>query len=306
MRRRARARDLAIAYYRLVRALHTGRTIPDPRNPEPTSVSLSELRRQFNELVPERPSETRASATPGDDTPPAPEAGREAPDAPDDDDEDDETDRILIEEIARLDAELERQEAAAEEEARVALEALGPANLAQLTDQIGDDRPAREVDAARDEAHTRAGARQAAAAARMVQNGARGTVWSTAERDQRVVGYVRYSTTGTPCGWCAMLISRGPVYRSERSATLSGGAASYDDGDKYHDNCNCIALPVFSREQFESSDLFALNRQYAEEWPRVTRGLSGKAAVSAWRYYVRQQQKSRAQAARPTQNVQEA
>lgn len=89
-----------------------------------------------------------------------------------------------------------------------------------------------------------------------------------------------------------MLISRGPVYRSEQSATLKGGAATYEDGDKYHDNCNCYAMPIFSREEFSRSSLFALNREYGDAWPRVTRGLSGKAAVSAWRRYIKTQARS--------------
>jgi hypothetical protein len=88
-----------------------------------------------------------------------------------------------------------------------------------------------------------------------------------------------------------MLISRGPVYRSERSA-------EYADGDKYHDNCHCFAEPVFSREQYNSSPLYALNRQYEELWPQVTKGLSGHAALRAWRRFIRTEQRAAAQEAR--------
>lgn len=51
MTRRARSRDLAMAYYRLVRALRTGTTIADPRRPEPRYVTLDMLRREFAALA---------------------------------------------------------------------------------------------------------------------------------------------------------------------------------------------------------------------------------------------------------------
>jgi hypothetical protein len=291
MFRRARARDLALAYYRYHRALLTGTTIPDPSDPERTpSTTLSDLRETFTDLA------TTPSPPPPSDPSPPPV---------DDEDEDDEADRILIEEIERLEEEIARLEAEAEKEAATALAALGPLNQQKLIDQIEDDITAAEAKAAEADAHAKAGARQAAATARVVQDGARSTIWNVAERDKRVIGYVRLSRTGTPCGWCAMLISRGPVYRSQDSATYKG-AASYDDGDKYHDNCNCYAMPIYSPGQYASSSLFDLNRKYAEEWPRVTRGLSGKSAVSAWRRFIRQEARD-LELRRPSPtNVQEA
>lgn len=294
--RRSRSRDLAMAYYRLARALLTGTTVPDPRNPEPTSVSLSDLRREFALLAgPVAPSE-RTEPGPGDSGTPE---GATVPVA-DDEGADDEADRILIDEIADLDAEAERLEREAEEEARLVLEALGPGSMRDRLELIDDDAPASDVDVLREEAHRKAGARQAAAAERVVMDGARGALWSWADKDRKAIGWARLSRTGTPCGWCAMLISRGAVYRSQQSAQFS-------DGDKYHDNCHCYAVILFTREQYERSELFALNRKYADEWPRVTQGLSGKAALSAWRYFIRQEQKAAALEARrnPT-NVQEA
>lgn len=311
MGRRRQSRDLARAYYRLVRALRTGTTVADPYHPEPTYITLDVLRDEFNALAggAERPQEERS-----DDAP------TEAPDSPssaassepveadegvlDDDDsflaEEEELDRILVEEIESLREAEERIEREAEEELRTVLEALGPDNLQKKVDKIDGARSADEVDELRDEAHREAGARQAAAAERVAMNGGRSTVWNHTQRDKRAIGYIRLSRTGTPCGWCAMLISRGPVYRSERSA-------EYADGDKYHDNCHCYAEPVFSREQYNSSSAYELNRRYEELWPKVTRGLSGKAAVAAWRRFIRQEQKAAAQEARRSEtSVQEA
>jgi hypothetical protein len=211
-----------------------------------------------------------------------------------------ELDRILVEEIEGLRDAEERIEREAEQELRTVLEALGPNNLQKKVDAIDGARSADEVDGLREEARRQAGAQQAAAAERIAMNGGRSTVWNHMQRDRRAIGYIRLSRTGTPCGWCAMLISRGPVYRSQNSAEFA-------DGDKYHDNCHCYAEPVFTREQYSGSATYELNRRYEELWPKVTRGLSGKAAVSAWRRFIRQEQQAAAQEARQsTTSVQEA
>ncbi|MEV5330853.1 hypothetical protein [Streptomyces werraensis] len=306
MGRRRQSRDLARAYYRLVRALRTGTTVADPYHPEPRYVTITDLREEFNALIggAERPQEGRTDSAPTEETDSPSSAATSEPGEADegvlDDPEGDELDRILVEEIEGLREAEERIEREAEEELRTVLEALGPANLQKKLDKIDGAGSADEVDELREEAHREAGARQAAAAERVAMNGGRSTVWNHTQRDRRAIGYIRLSRTGTPCGWCAMLISRGPVYRSANSA-------EYADGDKYHDNCHCYAEPVFSREQYNSSSAYELNRRYEELWPKVTRGLSGKAAVSAWRRFIRQEQKAAAQEARRSlTSVQEA
>ncbi|MFG1602855.1 hypothetical protein [Actinoplanes sp. NPDC049265] len=275
MTRRERGRDLAMAYYRLVRALRTGRTVADPRRPEPAYVTLATLRSEFAALVDPAPAATTQAAPEN-----AGPAARDAPpDTPANDDARDDPDQILVEQIEALDRELQRLEQAAEDEARIALEELGPHNLGRKVADIDTSAPANEVDRLRDDAHRRAGTRQAAAAERLVMNGARSAAWTLIDRDRRALGYVRLSRSGTPCGWCAMLISRGAVYKSARTA-------QYADGDAYHDNCHCYAEPVFARDQFTGSARYALNREYGALWPQVTQGLSGKAALSAWRRFI--------------------
>lgn len=288
MTRRRLSRDLAMSYFRLARALRTGTTIPDPYNPIPTTVTLAELREEFALLTEQ--ARNPSGEAPEPVTPALPTEG--TPDTPAVAQEPSEGDDIVIpiERIKGSDEELEEDErldAEAEQEARVVLKALGPRNLQKRVEEIDPERPAREVDELRDEAHNKAGSRQAAAADRIVKNGGRGKLWSLADRDPRVLGYVRVSQTGTPCGWCAMLISRGVIfYESERSATYG------EDGDLYHDNCNCIAFPVYSKTEYNTDDIYALNREYDDLWPKVTKGLSGKAAVSAWRRYFRRMRKT--------------
>jgi hypothetical protein len=276
MSRRRQSRDLARAYYRLARALQTGRTVADPYHPEPTYVTLADLRREFAELAGtyEPPTGQGGEAATVED-------GEASPARPSEEDDEDMPDweRILVEDLEGLREEEERIERQAEEELRIALSLLGPANL---------DRRLTVEDADPDEAHRQAGARQAAAASRIAMNGARSTNWNHMRRDGRALGYVRLSRTGTPCGWCAMLISRGPVYKSRESATFA-------DGDRYHDNCHCYAMPVWSRDQYQSSELTALSRQYEALWPQVTKGHTGKAAVSVWRRFIRSKQRAAAQ-----------
>ena len=49
-------------------------------------------------------------------------------------------------------------------------------------------------------------------------------------------GYARVPV-GDTCAFCIMLASRGFVYTSERSALRTS------EGEKYHKNCNCVAVP---------------------------------------------------------------
>ncbi|MFJ9827710.1 hypothetical protein ACIRSU_25600 [Streptomyces sp. NPDC101160] len=316
MGRRRQSRDLARAYFRLARALQTGTTVADPYHPEPEHVTLGDLRREFAALAgtyepPARPLDEPPPAD-SESAPPAGAAEETQPlrvrdqtrgpfSGPDDDeqqdqdegldehrnqgdgedDDDHDWDRILVEELDQLRESEERIERQAEEELRLVLDALGPTNL---------DRRLTLEDADPDEAHRQAGSQQAAAAARIAMNGARSTNWNHMTRDRRALGYVRLSRTGTPCGWCAMLISRGPVYKTRESAT-------FNDGDRYHDNCHCYAMPVWNRGQYQSSELTALARQYEALWPQVTKGHTGRDAVSVWRRFIRSKQRAAAQEA---------
>jgi hypothetical protein len=299
--RRLLSHDLAIAYYRLARALRTGTTIADPAlGPPPRFVTLEALRREFWELA-----DVESDLPPDEVADELEELTDEQLPGADGDE------RIPVEELDGFDDDAERLEREAREQAAIVLDALGPLNLERKLDESGvldDDLleglTAREVDEAREKAHREAGARQAAAVDRLAKNGARDLLAAATKRDPRAIGYVRLSRTGTPCGWCAMLISRGFVpkpggrrgdlYQSQSSAgpTLAQlESGEYAEGDKYHDNCNCYAEPVFSDDQLNNSPLYVLNRQYAKEWPRVTRGKSGKAALSAWRRYIRDLQR---------------
>lgn len=259
-RRRREARQLARAYYRLIRALHTGRTISDPSKRE-TRVTLGSLRDDFMELAP-----TYAADTDGD------------------------SDVLPVDSVPSL------SDAAADQafrdEALTTITALGPDALDKANGKLDPNDPASQVDAERQAAHDQAGADVAADVSRLVQDGARAELWDKTQRDPRAVGYIRLSRTGTPCGFCAMLISRGPVYKSSKAA----GGDGYNEGDLYHRNCNCYSEPIFSITDYKTNPRYALNREYEALWPKVTKGYSGKDALNAWRRYIRTQNASQVDA----------
>lgn len=316
MQRRLRARDLALAYYRYERALTTGTTIALPGQENPPSLDLFELKREFEAVLNPTGPELIAGDQVDDET----QAVSEAPESPANEPEDDEDaallaeeeaqraeeDRILVEILEGLEEDMAEAERQAEVEIERALKALGPSNLTKKMDAIDPASPVEQVDEDRRQAHRAAGNRQAATAAREAMNGARGPLYSIGDRDARVIGFARVSRTGTPCGWCAMLISRGfvvqpgrempPGFDLYRGSQGSSATTTYGDLDLYHDNCQCYAVPIFDSEQM-SSELFELNRKYAELWPIVTKGLGGKRAISKWRSFIRNQAKSQAQEA---------
>ena len=172
MTRRARSRDLAMAYYRLVRALRTGTTIADPRKPEPAYVTLDLLAPRIRRprLRPGGCARTVPSTRrPRDQS--EPESGEARGRR--------RTTRTTRARTRRSTGSWSRRsrrspesrrrlERAAEDEIRIALDQLGPSNLESKLDDIDTTAPADDVDAARDEAHRQAGARQAAAAERVV------------------------------------------------------------------------------------------------------------------------------------------
>lgn len=86
------------------------------------------------------------------------------------------------------------------------------------------------------QAASRAGLVQAlGSAGRLVLNGGRDAVLTSAGADGRAAGWRRV-TSGDACKFCSMLASRGPAYKGERSAEFLA-----------HDHCACSAEPVFDR-----------------------------------------------------------
>ena len=280
---RREAQELAIRYYRLVRALRTGFTIGIDGEAVGDSVSLESLRQDFEDIVDEIERETTGDVPPdiGDESDVAylPE-----PDLESGDDNDD----IEIDQTADLQDLMEQADRDADEQARAVLDNLGTKNLTRKLDKLDPD-----------EAHKAAGNRQAAAAMRIMMNAARGLTYNLASTDLRIVGWVRYSRSGHPCGWCAMLITRGftdrsGLYFTRKNAQHQG---KNQEEDKFHDNCRCVAVPIFLTTQLDS-DLFSLNREFAALWQdRISGQFTGDEALSEWRRLLRNRNNEAAQAA---------
>lgn len=108
-------------------------------------------------------------------------------------------------------------------------------------------------------------ANAARAAQRHVQNGARETLDDVATRDRRVVGYMRV-TDASPCWFCAMLASRGPVYQGD-SFEESNARFNGPGDQKVHDSCGCMIIPMYSRmESPEELQSLTRYREYDRLW----------------------------------------
>lgn len=157
-----------------------------------------------------------------------------------------------------------------------------------------------------------ASATSSRAGMRHVLNGGRETTIRTIDSDGIALGWAR-KTSGTPCAFCAMLASRGPVYRSKAIAQSVAGRSGFDAeergddvqarksgrftnrlrdsglvstqqerggreiGEAYHDSCHCTAEPIYSPE----AEWPEGSRQYADLWFEAkTRAGSGSDDVS--------------------------
>lgn len=106
----------------------------------------------------------------------------------------------------------------------------------------------------------------AASSMRHALDGGRQTITETVRSDDRALGWAR-TTSGRACSFCAMLASRGPVYRDE---TVHFEA---------HDHCSCGAEPVYHADAAWPAGA----REYQRLWNESTRGLGGAEARNAFR-----------------------
>lgn len=108
--------------------------------------------------------------------------------------------------------------------------------------------------------------RTAGAAMRHALDGGRQTLVRTTSSDRRALGWAR-ATSGSPCAFCAMLASRGPVY----------GADAVDF--KTHDHCSCVPEPVYR----DDAAWPAGSRRLRELWDETTADTGGVDELTAFR-----------------------
>lgn len=305
--RRHQVQAIAIPFMRLFRALQTGYTFQNPFDQsEPQRVPLDKLREDFVQAVTKYAPEALVdSVIPDRDTYDDVDETEEVmePDGsvytPYNIEDFRDADEAQREEIKRLDELLAEEERDAQAEAEYVLKQLGEEYLAKRLKKRAADEGAQEAsEQAREEEHAKAGRRVAAHAERMVQNGGRHLRTKVGSNDKRVVGFVRvHKPEGDahPCGFCALLISRGVwnIYTSKRSASLTGS-----DFDEYHAGCHCSAEEVYSLDYFNSDSRFDLNRELRDIYDHPEKYLGpglkwdfsyddGKNLMPKWRRYFR-------------------
>lgn len=100
---------------------------------------------------------------------------------------------------------------------------------------------------------------------------------------KQALGYFRVTQSESPCGFCLMLASRGPVYEDD----------SFDESDprftgpgrhKVHDGCMCTLRPVFTRSEAEWSDQA---RRADGVWRDHGKAVDGRSPVENFRYHAR-------------------
>ena len=97
--------------------------------------------------------------------------------------------------------------------------------------------------------------RAAGVLGKLVLNGGRRTLLGIVERDGQALGWARV-TSSDPCPFCRMLASRGPVYKSGRSADF-----------ETHDDCACTVETVYRRGYTGLTQAFT----YEKEWNEAQR-----------------------------------
>lgn len=111
--------------------------------------------------------------------------------------------------------------------------------------------------------------------ARHAQQAGREAVEDTANASGPIVGWARVLSGSENCAFCAMLASRGPVYRSEHVAKFTNIAGT----GTYHDGCDCQAVLVRKGVPWLGSKE---SERLSELWASSTRGKRGKGAVAAF------------------------
>jgi hypothetical protein len=104
------------------------------------------------------------------------------------------------------------------------------------------------------------------AADRMVLDTGRATISDAVQSDRAARGWARVPEAGC-CAFCAMLATRGAVYKTEQTADF-----------RAHDHDRCHIEPVFG--QYEPT---AQVREWQALWEKSTAGKSGAAARAAFR-----------------------
>lgn len=124
-----------------------------------------------------------------------------------------------------------------------------------------------------------------------VRNAYRNQSLAYVHNDPDIVGWARVDPRPPTCELCRLLISRGPVFKSAKSA---------GERNKYHKGCTCIPQIVFEgqEESWPGREIYLAERRRYND---ATRGLGGKNARRAWREAVKKANGSKSVQERETE-----
>lgn len=118
-------------------------------------------------------------------------------------------------------------------------------------------------------------------AAKEVENGGRRTILRAVESDPEVQAWARVATGNETCGFCMMLVSRGPVYFSAEDAGMNlddtSALEAINSGDEkfmkehmteWHTGCDCKVVPVFDRQNWPGRDAYLKAEQFYKDIAR--------------------------------------
>lgn len=131
------------------------------------------------------------------------------------------------------------------------------------------------------------------------ENGGRRTTMWAVDDDPDIIGWARVEGNENvgSCAFCAMLISRGPVYKEAgdagldlenadaveiwRQAQVTGDNSELDAlMNRWHPNCDCKVVPVFDRNNWTGKEQY---EELERLWARVTKGYSAAKNTKAGR-----------------------
>jgi hypothetical protein len=317
------SRRLSQSYYQLARAIETGHTLGLPEySDDPSAITMSGLRKQYTDLLlevatldTERPAdqegawlfdrleEELAAADAGGNRRRVPlETSTLDPyiqdllDAAGDGD-----DTVEVDEFDWLD-DLTEEEVNAAFAKLLSDQAVGTQTKAVKALRDNDELTPEQVLDKALESHANAGSMGAGKVDKYGISAGRDAINDAIRNDGRVEMFAR-QVGPNPCHFCSMLASRGWVYTKKTGSTTTRSttvAGNFVGGDirKYHDNCHCTNI---SRWVLQSK-LPESNQFYKEQWPEVTKGLSGNAAMNAWRRWMYSRQRERLNAIREQAN----
>jgi hypothetical protein len=118
-------------------------------------------------------------------------------------------------------------------------------------------------------------------AQRHVANTGRRTLAQAVSRDSQARAWARVPRGATTCHFCALMCSRGAVYKTRGTAGADGSRRFVGEGAfKFHDGCDCGIEPVFRGQVYEPSER-------VQQWERLyedsTGDVDGKEKLRAFR-----------------------